>query len=104
MNINFNVCNSYLKAKGIGPQSVKDNENIKMSETDKACIKHDTVSISPEAASFREIERSTRTISSDIENYASQEKINSLKAQIADGTYNVSAEEVADAILDRLSF
>jgi len=104
MNINFNVCSSYLKAKEIGSQSVKDNENIKTSDADKVCVKHDTVSISPEAASFREIDRSTKAISSDIESSVSQEKINSLKAQIADGTYNVSEEEVADAILDRLSF
>ena len=53
---------------------------------------------------FAEVDRSTKAIASEVSACAPQEKINSLKAQIAAGTYNVSAGDVADAILSRLAF
>lgn len=102
MNINLNACSGYLKAQEISSQPVKENEFCK--PVGKLSAKHDKVSISPEAASFAEIDRSTKTIASEISGSASQERINSLKAQIAAGTYNVSADDVADAILDRMAF
>ncbi len=102
MNINFNVCNGYIKTKEIGTQTVKEYGNIK--SENRLFSKHDTVSISSEAASFAEVDRTTKAIASEVNGCASQDKINSLKAQIAAGTYNVSAGEVADAILDRLAF
>lgn len=103
MNINLNACNGYLKAQEINSQPVKENEFIQPAGG-KLNVKHDKVSISPEAASFAEISRSTKTIASEVSSTASQEKINSLKAQIAAGTYKVSADDVADAILDRIAF
>ncbi|MBP1564515.1 MAG: flagellar biosynthesis anti-sigma factor FlgM [Oscillospiraceae bacterium] len=102
MNINFNVCNGYMKTNEIGSQSLKEFSGIRPAE--RTVGKHDTVSISSEAASFAEVDRSTKAIASEVSTCAPQEKINSLKAQIAAGTYNVSAGDVADAILSRLAF
>ena len=69
-----------------------------------AAAQRDKVSISPEASSFHELDKTTKSISSEVSASASQEKIESLKAQIQSGTYSVSAGSVADAILDRMAF
>lgn len=102
MNINFNVCNGYMKTNEIGSQGIKEYGNIK--SAGRIPAKQDTVSISSEATMFAEVDRGTKAIASEVSACAPQEKINSLKAQIAAGTYNVSAGDVADAILSRLAF
>ena len=103
MNINFNVLNGYMKTAEIGSQNgIRETENVQKSG--RPAVKLDTVSISPEAASFREINGSTKAVAAEVNGSAPKERINSLKAQIAAGTYNVSAGDVADAILSRLSF
>ncbi|MBE6852069.1 MAG: flagellar biosynthesis anti-sigma factor FlgM [Ruminococcus sp.] len=104
MNINFNnVCSGYMKTEKIGNINTKGYIDP-MSSGKVHSGQHDMVSISPEAASFRELDRSTKTIASEVYGSASQEKINSLKSQISAGTYNISAGSVADAILERMAF
>ncbi len=104
MNINFNSVNSgYMKTDKIGAKNIKGYANMIPSGRTPV-NQHDTVSISPEASSFRELDRSSKAIASEIHGSASQERINSLKAQISAGTYNVSAGSVADAILERMAF
>lgn len=104
MNINFNNVNSgYMKTEKVGSTNIKGYTSMVPSGRTNVG-QHDKVSISPEASSFREIDRSSKAIASEIHSSASQEKINSLKAQISAGTYNVSAGNVADAILQRLAF
>lgn len=103
MNINFNVCSGYMKTDKTGSKNLRDYKGTYMSGKILSG-QHDTVSISPEATSFRELDRSTKAIASEVYGSASQEKINSLKAQISAGTYNVSSGDVADAILDRMAF
>lgn len=103
MDICFNATSGYMKVNEVSLQgNVKEGEKIRLNE--KTSCKHDTVMISPQAASFREVEQNTRTVAAEVNSSVSPEKINSLKAQIAAGTYNVSAGDVADAILDRLAF
>lgn len=105
MNINFNnVCSGYMKTDKIGKSGLKGYTNMMTTPGRVTAGQRDKVSISPEASSFRELDRSTKAIASDVHGSASQEKINSLKAQIQAGTYNVSAGSVADAILDRMAF
>ena len=105
MNINFNnVSSGYMKTEKIGSAGIKGYTNM-MASTGKASVsQRDKVSISPEASAFRELDKTAKSIASEVSNSAPQEKINSLKAQIQAGTYNVSAGSVADAILDRMAF
>lgn len=103
MGICFNATNGYMKVNDVNMQSsIKDNEKVRTNE--KTCCKHDTVMISPEAASFREVEQSTKAVANEVNESVSPEKIQSLKEQIAAGTYGVSSGDVADAILGRLAF
>ena len=105
MNINFNnVSSGYMKTEKIGKAALKGYTSIMSAGERMTSGQHDKVSMSPEAASFRELDRSTKAIASEVSSSASQEKINSLKAQIQAGTYSVSAGSVADAILDRMAF
>lgn len=103
MDINFNnVCSGYMRTEQISSKGVQGYNNVE--NVSKPMQKKDTVTISPEASAFRELSSSNKAIAAGINNFASQEKINSLKAQIAAGTYNVSADKVADAILERMVF
>ncbi len=103
MGISFNATSGYMKVNDVSLQGgVKENEKVRPNE--KTFCKHDTVMISPQAASFREVEQNTKAVAAEVNQSVSPEKINSLKAQISAGTYNVSAGDVADAILDRLAF
>ena len=105
MNINFNnVSSGYIKTEKISNAGIKGYTNIMKGTGRTAAAQHDKVSISPEATSFRELDRTAKSIASEVSGSASQDKINSLKAQIQAGTYSVSAGSVADAILDRMAF
>ncbi len=105
MNINFNnVSTGYMKTEKITSAGIKGYTNMMAATGKSAANQRDKVSISPEASAFREIDKTAKSIASEVSNSASQEKINSLKAQIQAGTYNVSAGSVADAILDRMAF
>lgn len=79
--------NSAAKAKGKGAASA--------SNTDK-------VTISASAAQRAETSRLAAALSSEVEGAASPERMEALRAAVQDGSYQVAAEDVADAILDRL--
>ena len=105
MNINVgNISGGYLKTDKVGSAGIKAYTNVMSSASRPAAGQRDKVSISPEASSYREIDKTTKSISSEVSGAASQEKLNSLKAQIQAGTYSVSADKVADAILGRMAF
>ncbi len=106
MNINVgNISGGYMKTEKVGGAAgIKAYTNIMASAGRPAAGQHDKVSISPEASSFCELDKTTKSISSEVSASASQEKIESLKAQIQSGTYSVSAGSVADAILGRMAF
>ncbi|WP_044974538.1 flagellar biosynthesis anti-sigma factor FlgM [Ruminococcus sp. HUN007] len=106
--MNFNVGNisgGFMKTEKVGSAAgIKAYTNIMTSSGRPAAPQRDKVSISPEASSYCELDKTTKSISSEVSGPASQEKISSLKAQIQSGTYSVSAGSVADAILDRMAF
>jgi anti-sigma28 factor (negative regulator of flagellin synthesis) len=105
MNINVgNISGGYIKTDKVGSTGIKAYTNVMSSAGRPAAGQCDKVSISPEASSFREIDNVKKSISSEVSGAGSQERLNSLKAQIQAGTYNVSAGSVADAILGRMAF
>lgn len=71
--------------------SSRRNKNVKRSNTDKAEFS------SASKASFSDSLKAAAKNAA--ESSASAERINALASSIADGTYTVSAEDVADSIL-----
>lgn len=61
---------------------------------------YDKVSISSKTLSEEEmVERVVKQLKSELEQYPSKEKLESLKMQIKEGTYKVDPEEIAKLIL-----
>ena len=59
----------------------------------------DKVMISEDAVLKAELGRATTAMSLEIDSLGGAERLNSLQKAIQDGTYNVSTDELADAIL-----
>lgn len=62
--------------------------------------KSDTVSISADAVSYNSVNRAVKDIADEV-NSAGLSKISYIRESIENGTYDVSASDVADAILKR---
>lgn len=65
-----------------------------------AAARADTVMLSDQAAARAEAGRIAAGFAADVENVASPERIQELTAAVQSGTYYVSSEDLADAILD----
>lgn len=63
----------------------------------------DTLEISSNAAFSAVLGDQVKQIALDVETRVSHEKIQYLREQIEDGTYNVSGKDIAEAMLSRLS-
>lgn len=99
MNINTNVYKQYInsrKAYGNYTQQV-----FSLNGTRKNEVKQDSFSLSAEAALIKESNKTVKNCASDIVKPASDERIQSLRERIINGEYNVSAQQVADSILNR---
>lgn len=71
------------------------SQNVKKTEdTEKLSYVNDKVEISEEAKAYQVAMQASKADSAD-----RSEKVESIKAQIANGTYKVSAEELAEKIL-----
>ncbi len=99
MNINTNVYKQYVKSG-----SSRHCTNLHYTATEKtvAVGKTDSFSLSSEASMFRECGKVIRNSINEITASASEDRINSLRQQIKDGTYNVSSDQIASAILERI--
>ncbi len=62
-------------------------------------IQKDRIELSSECKSYDEQTSVSKSITSEIESGAGTEKLRKLKAQIQSGTYNVSGEAIAEAML-----
>lgn len=62
----------------------------------------DTVQISEDAALRAETERMAKSMANEVENSATQDRIDQLRASVQAGTYNVSSQEIAQAIISKL--
>lgn len=65
--------------------------------------KSDKVTISQEASNRAEASRVASAMSPEVDGAVTAEKLAALQASVADGTYHVAAEDLADAILARIS-
>lgn len=85
-------------------KSVKSNDGPGAKGKAKAAAAGNTdkVTISQGAAARAEAGRLASSLAAEVENTASPERIESLRQAVQDGSYSVPAEDVADAILDRL--
>ena len=100
MNINTNIYKQYVKS-GSSKRSFAPYGYTPAGKTVSA--KTDSFSLSSEASMFKECGKVIRASVSEITSPADDSRINSLKQQIRNGTYNVSSEQIADAILDRIA-
>lgn len=64
--------------------------------------KSDKVVISQEAAARAEASRLASAMGAEVDGAVSPERLEALRASVADGSYHVDAESLADAILARL--
>ena len=101
MDIRFNALNSYQTAKlnpsGRKSSAIKDEKGI----TSGIKAKADSISISSDASNYGEISRLSNAIRSEIDAANGAERLASIKEAIRNGSYSVSSDEVAGAILDR---
>lgn len=98
MNINTNIYKQYVKS---GSSKRCHRYSYSAAETAVAA-KKDSFSLSSEASMFKECGKVIRASVAEITAPADDSRINSLRQQIRNGTYNVSSEQLADAILDRV--
>ena len=99
MNINTNVYKQYIKSGS----SKRCCGNYSYTPAEKAAAaKTDCFSLSSEASMFRECGKVIKSSVAEITAPASENRINSLRQQIQSGTYSISAENIADAILERV--
>jgi len=99
MNINTNIYKQYDVKSG----SSKRYPNFGYTNVGKTAVaKTDSFSLSSEASMFRECGKVIKASVAEITAPADENRINSLRQQIKNGTYNISSEKIADAILDRV--
>lgn len=76
-------------------QDIAQNGSKKDKETNI-----DRVEISPTAENFDELSSIKKTVVNDIEKGASPDRLRSLKMKIENGTYHVSSQDIAGAIMN----
>lgn len=97
MNINTNVYKQYVKSG-----STRKAPELFYSGVEKAeARKTDSFSLSSNASMFRECGRVIKSAVAEASSPAPDERINAIRQKIQDGSYSVSAGQVADAILGR---
>lgn len=101
MNINTNVYKQYVNSGSARKCSEFSLGNA--GKTVSTSSKKDSFSLSPEASVLKECSKAVKNSAAEITSSVGEERISYLKKHIADGTYNVSSERIADAILDRLA-
>ena len=101
MDIRFNALNSYqtnkISPSGRKTTSIKGEKAVSSGIEAKA----DSISISSDAASYGEIYKLGYAIRSEIDSANTADRIASIKEAIRNGSYSVSSDDVAGAILDR---
>ncbi|NLK70433.1 MAG: flagellar biosynthesis anti-sigma factor FlgM [Clostridiales bacterium] len=106
MDMKIRPANGFNKINSVSSSKIKSSDVSTQSSVTamKADKKSDIITISAEGTFQAELDREIKDISEEINEISSDEKINAIKEQITNGTYFVSSEDVADAILDKLWF
>ena len=90
--------------EGIYEANTKKNQSISENSTNKGNETNiDRVEISKTAESYDELSSVKEAVVNDVEKGASPDKLRSLKAQIENGTYYVSSEDIAGAVLNSIA-
>lgn len=98
MNINTNVYKQYINS---GSSYGKTVQKTFGANGGRSVIKQDSLSFSAEAALIKDNAKTVKSYAAQITEPASEERIDSLRQKIRNGEYNVSAQQVADKILNR---
>lgn len=100
MDIRFNALNSYSVSGKMNVSGAKKNS---LNKNDKKIsdVKLDSISISNNAVKNSEIFKLNSTIRAEIDGASNSDKISALREAVKNGSYNVSSDDIAGAILDR---
>ncbi|NLP26609.1 MAG: flagellar biosynthesis anti-sigma factor FlgM [Clostridiales bacterium] len=102
MDIKINSTNAYAKINTVSSSKNKGKDTTIESMVTKADKKSDIITISAEGTFQAELDKEIKTISEEISEISSEDRINSIKERVSNGTYFVTSEDVADAILEKL--
>ena len=99
MKINPIIPKNFYKTESVGAvyggvQGTRENKTV--------IGKMDTITISQKANDQRLVGALSKEIAAEVWEHDQPQRIESLSAQVQEGTYQVAASEVADAILARL--
>lgn len=92
----YGIYPTYVSSVKSGEAAQPEN---KVKEKNPAAANTDKISFSGEASAKAEIGRVTSTISAEVNNLGSAERIVALREQVQGGTYHVPTEDLADAII-----
>lgn len=83
--------------------SVSRSNNIKSDSPDKVnkSLKSDVITISEEGAFQAELNNEIKAIAQEINDNEDNAKINELREQIKNGSYQISTDDLVDSILNR---
>ena len=100
MNIRFDAMRNYT-AQGLkGPSAPQKTNEVKAQGGNFA--KSDVVSIKADASDVAAA-KVRSTVAANVNSLSSADRINAIKASIADGSYFVSSEDIAGKILERFA-
>ena len=102
MSIRLNALKNYNTTSVNSVSKSKDEKTSAVSTKNDMQVKADKVSITASAGDFSAAKVQTK-ISANVNSLSSSDRINEIKKQIAEGTYNVTSEDIAESILDRFA-
>lgn len=100
MDIRLNAYSAY-KTNGVSGFQKKGENSIASAATQKDGYLRDVVSISNSANGKSAISKASSSIRADINALSSTDRVSALREQIKNGSYSVSTEDIAGAILER---
>lgn len=77
-------------------KSTTESGTVRQSQTD---LKRDRVELSQNAETHDELKTAKEEVLRDVERGSSPDKLRRIKAQVESGSYSVSAEDIAEAML-----
>ena len=98
MNINTNIYKQYINSGGSYSNHTQKNFSVHEKKSEK---KRDSLYFSSEAAFLKDNIKAIKSCAADIVGLASEERISAIKKSVKNGEYNISAQQVADSILNR---
>lgn len=95
----YGLYQPYVSSVKSGEVAQVDTKANEMRAKGAAAANTDKITFSGEASAKAEIGRVTSTVSAEVNSLGSAERLAALREQVQAGTYEVSAEDIADAII-----